>query len=578
MMSRTQRILIVDDDPMIHKLIEVRIRDLNVSIINASDGASGIALAHSQHPHLILLDVGLPDMTGFSVCSRLRDDPLTREIPIIFLTGTDEAEEKVRAFEMGAVDYVTKPFNPAELRARVRAALRTQSLLEALEVQAMSDHLTGLPNREAFRRSVARCIEYARQHPGFKFALMFLDLDRFKNINDSLGHAAGDDLLVGVANRLYQCVFSARSATRGRFADVVARLGGDEFAILLHDAEHETISSIAEQIQHAMSQPHELEGHHVPCSASIGVRMADGSAMSVDELLRDSDTAMYHAKHAGKGRCSIFEGHMHERVVSRLKLEEGIRGALLNRELCVHYQPVLDLRTRKTVSLEALVRWNHPELGHVEPNDFLPVAEESGDILAIGRWVIRQACQDARTWSRRFRRDIQVSVNISRLELTTDTFVVDLAQMLHESGVSPSQLMLEVKDYILVHESRVVVPALNRLHDLGVRLAMDDFGTGFSSLVSLHRFPIDVMKIDREFVKRLSDNRPYAAILNAIVTLAHNLDLTVIAKGVETIEQLALLQALDCDQAQGFRFTEPISAEEVEAYLVNESIPAPAAA
>jgi diguanylate cyclase (GGDEF)-like protein len=580
MMTRTQRILVIDDDPMIHKLVEVRIRDLNVTMMGAHNGATGIEVAHSAQPHLILLDVGLPDMTGFNVCSRLRDDPLTREIPIIFLTGMDESEEKVRAFEMGAVDYVTKPFNAAELRARVRAALRTQSLLEALEMQALSDQLTGLPNREAFRRAVARCIEQSRQtEAGSRFALMFLDLDRFKLVNDSLGHAAGDQLLMAVANKLYQCIRMAPNPKQGRLQDVVARLGGDEFAILMHDVPNDdAIRSVADRILRATSQTYDLNGHHVACSASVGVRIGDASSTNVDDLLRDSDTAMYHAKHAGKARCLFFDDQMHEHAVNRLQQEEDLRHAIERREFTLMYQPIIDLRTNKLVSLEALVRWNHPTRGQLGPAEFIQLAEETGDILEIGRWVLSEACIQAREWNRRFRSDVKINVNVSRLQLASDSFVADVAQLLRNTCVEPSQLMIDVTETVLVHESRVVVPTLHRLHGLGVRLAMDDFGTGYSSLVSLHRFPIDTMKIDRDFTRRLSNNRPYAAIMNAIITLAHNLELTVVAKGVESADQLAMLQALECDHAQGFHFKEPLTADEVEAVLTSESVSAIAAA
>ena len=573
MIARTQRILVVDDDPMIHQLVEVRIRDLNVTMIHAENGATGVAKAHTEHPHLILLDVGLPDMTGFDVCTRLRDDPLTREIPIIFLTGADEADENVRAFEMGAVDYVTKPLNPAELRARVRAALRTQSLLEALETQALSDQLTGLPNREAFRRAAARSIEYARQSPpGFRFAVLFLDLDQFKMVNDSLGHAAGDQLLIAVGNKLYQCLRMAPRDRQRKMQDLVARLGGDEFAILLHDVpDDETLKSITERIQRATSQTYDLNGHHIACSASIGVRAADASTTSVDDLLRDSDTAMYSAKHAGKARCAFFEIGMHQRVVNRLQQEEELRQAIARREFRLFYQPIVDLRTSTPVSLEALLRWNHPRRGLLGPAEFLSVAEETGDILDIGRWVLTEACIQAREWNRRFGTHVCIDVNVSRLQLANESFVAEVAQIVHDTGAEAADLMLEVSEAVLVHDSRAVVPALHRLQALGIKLAMDDFGSGYSSLVSLHRFPIDVIKIDREFIRRVHNNRPHAAILNAIIMLAHNLGLTIVAKGVETAEQLALLQALECDQAQGFHFKEPLRADDVEAVLAAEA-------
>lgn len=579
-MTSAQRILVIDDDPMIHKLVSVRLRDINATVTCAESGTAGIAMAHAERPHLILLDVGLLDMTGFYVCARLRDDPLTRDIPIIFLTGTDDPQEKVRAFEMGAVDYVTKPFNPAELRARVRAALRTQALMEALETQALSDKLTGLPNREAFRRAVGRCVDYGRRHPSdYRFAVMFLDLDRFKVINDSLGHAVGDHLLVTVANKLYKCIHQVPPTKSSPMQDLVARLGGDEFAVLLHNVRsHEAVTQIAERIQKEVSTSYTLEGHRVTCTASVGIRISDGANSDVDSLLRDSDTAMYHAKNAGRACSRFFDAHMHEEAMHRMEMENDLEHAIERSELRLVYQPIVDLNSNTLESLEALLRWEHPELGLIEPAVFLGVAEETAQIQKIGRWVLREACMQARDWNRRLQKRVMVTVNLSKAQLTSDSIVKDVADALRDSGLSASCLGLEVTESVMMHESTYVAPILQQLRALGITLGMDGFGTGHSSLSSLHKFPINLIKIDREFIQRLRDNRPYAAIVHAIITLAHNLNLRVVAKGVETAEQLALLQALDCDCAQGYFFKVPLSAEQVEDVIANDIVRRMAAA
>jgi len=569
-----QRILVVDDDPMIHKLVTLRLKDLNAAVLCAESGAAGMAMALTEQPHLILLDVGLPDISGFNVCTRLRDDPLTREIPIIFLTGTDDSTEKVRAFEMGAVDYVTKPFNSAELRARVRAALRMQALIEALETQALSDKLTGLPNREAFRRAVSHCLTYARSHaPEYKFAVLFLDLDRFKVVNDSLGHSVGDQLIVAVANQLYRSIRHSPRKPGDRLNDMVARLGGDEFAVLLHDVKDEaSVQQIAQRLQDDISKPHHLDGHIVSCSTSVGIRMSDSNAEDVDTLLRDSDTAMYHAKASGKAHAALFDAQMHEKAMRRLHIETSLRCAIDERTLGVVYQPIVSLTTNKLMSLEALLRLNDPNGEPIEPMEFLPIAEETGHIHELGRWIIREACMQAREWNRSFNRNISISVNLSRIQLSADTIEADIAQAIRDSNIAPSDLILEITEGVIMHSSNFIVPTMQRLRNLGVTLAMDDFGTGSSSLASLHRFPIDIMKVDREFIRRLNDNRPYAAIVHAIITLAHNLNLRIVAKGVETAEQLALLQALDCDAAQGFYFKAPLTAGEVEQLLSQDVV------
>jgi len=573
-MTSQQTVLVIDDDPLIHKLVTVRIKELNALVECAGCGAAGVDKAHEINPQLILLDVAMPDMTGFEVCEQLRNDPLTRDIPIIFLTGTDDAEEKVKAFEMGAVDYVTKPFNAAELRARVRAALRMQALVEALETQAQTDHLTGLPNREAFRRAIARCIEAARQKPNAaRFALLFLDLDRFKIINDSLGHAIGDELLVAVANKLYQCVRRAPRDKRQPGEDMVARMGGDEFAILLHAVDDmKVVTDISERIQSELSKPLVLQGYQVSCGVSIGIRVCEGNEDSADALLRDSDTAMYQAKASGKGRHAIFDSKMHDHALQRLQIENDLQSALANQQFHLQYQPIVSLADGRLLGFEALIRWHHPERGTVMPDAFIPVAEETGMITEIGRWVIREACMQVREWIRSTGRDdIFITVNLSKVQLRSAEFEQEIADALYDTGLEPEHLQLEVTESVIMHESRTVVPVLERLSDMGVKLAMDDFGTGYSSLASLHRFPIDIMKIDKQFVQRLSDNRPYAAIVHAIITLAHNLDLEVVAEGLDSPEQLAILQTLECDAAQGFYLSKAVDAEDARRWLDQKS-------
>lgn len=572
-MTTQQRILIIDDDPMIHKLVAVRLRELKVSMEFATDGETGVRMANAAPPDLILLDVGLPDMTGFSVFERLRDDPFAREIPTIFLTGSDQSKEKIRAFKMGAVDYVTKPFDAGELRARVRSALRIQALVKTLETQALSDRLTGLPNREAFRRAVARCIERARQSATpSQIAVMFLDLDRFKVINDSLGHAVGDELLVSIANRLYECVRRPECNEDGRQEDVVARLGGDEFAILLQDVHEESdVVAVAERIQREVSQPQQLSGHHVMCGVSIGIRMCSNSSAEIDNLLRDSDTAMYHAKLAGKGQYAIFDSEMREHAKRRMQIEVDLRQAVQERQFHLVYQPIISMASNEIHGFEALLRWDHPEQGLIPPDEFISIAEEIGVISDIGRWVLHEACIQCREWCRRFGQDIHIGVNLSKGQLQNEDIVTYVDDTVRDSGIRAAQLTLEITESDIMHDSRAIVPLMQSMRNLGVGLAMDDFGTGYSSLASLHRFPLDYLKIDREFVQRLSDNRPYAAIVHAIVTLAHNLELEVVAEGVESGEQLVILQTLDCDLAQGFHLAKPLSVEDADNLLKQHS-------
>lgn len=575
-MNRSQRLLVIDDDPFIHRLVSARLNDLDVTILAAFDGQSGLDAAREQSPDLILLDVNLPDTSGFDVCEKLRNDPATQDSPILFLTGTEAANEKVRAFELGAVDYVTKPFHAAELRARVRAALRTQALLDALERQALSDALTHLPNRAAFRRALAKRIESARQsdRPS-QFALMFLDLDRFKIINDSLGHEIGDQLLIEVANRIHECTrrpeinnHSSRSKI-ARSGDIVARMGGDEFAILLADVtDEQAVTSIATRITDEVSRPYHLAGHEVSCGVSIGIRMCDGGKReSVEAIIRDGDTAMYQAKASGKGCHVFFNEEMHQKALERIEMEDGLRLALRRHELQLAYQPIVNLATGLLEGFEALIRWHHPTRGLISPDCFIPIAEETGIIHEMGVWILEQACKQALKWNRQFGTNLKIHINASKAQFSSETFVDQIAEIIKTTAMNPHLLVIEVTESLIMHDSRIVVPCLDKLRRLGVKLAMDDFGTGYSSLAALHRFPLDILKIDREFIQRLSASRPYAAIVEAIVTLAHNLGLAVTAEGVEQQDELITLQSLDCDYAQGFYFSKPVSSHDATALL-----------
>ena len=570
-MSRTQTVLVIDDDEMIHKLVPVRLKGLGAEVIGALSGEAGLRMARQRRPDLVLLDVGMPDMDGFEACRRLREDPLTHDIPVIFLTGSDDPREKIRGFDIGATDYITKPFDAAELRARVRGALRTQALLDALETQARTDSLTGLPNRAAFHEAVARCIERARRGPGYRFAVLFLDLDHFKIINDSLGHDIGDELLTAIADELRRCVRTAERAAREGTEDIVARMGGDEFTILLDDAGLEAAVSLADRLGAVLNRPHVLRGYQVKAGVSIGIKVCDADCESADAILRDSDTAMYSAKAAGKGQHAIFNARMHEEAVRRLTLENDLRRAVEEGQFELLYQPIVSLDSGDVLGFEALVRWNRPGTdGVVAPGDFIPIAEETGLILDIGHWVLREACSQLREWNRGAGagRRLIVSVNLSKVQLEKPGLVEDIAAVLKETGVDPGALKLEVTESVIMHAVETIVPVLGRLREMGTRIAIDDFGTGYSSLASLHRFPIDVVKIDKAFIDNIGRSRTYAAIVHAIATLAHNLDMQVIAEGIEEHEQLVQLQALECDHGQGYFFGKPATAAEVEKRLL----------
>ncbi len=565
MERRKQVVLVIDDSVLIRRLMAERLKDLNATIRIAADGGSGLEAARQHRPDLILLDLHLPDMGGFDVCRRLRDDPQTRDIPIIFLTGSDERDEKLQGFSLGAVDYVTKPFDAAELRARVGVHLKTRELLDRLAAQAGTDPLTGLPNRYAFRQSLEQTIVRARRDPKYHFCLLFLDLDRFKIVNDSLGHGVGDQLLIRVAELLKGVV---RVAGREKHRDMVARMGGDEFIILLDNVRDLDIATaLAERLRDALSRPQVVEGHEVSPGVSIGIRPCDASCTTAEELLRDSDTAMYHAKAAGRGQWVVFDDRMHKEAMDRLQLENDLRRAVDQWQFVLEYQPLVRLDSGRLAGFEALLRWEHPHRGRISPGRFIPIAEEIGLINAIGDGVVQRACEQLAAWRRHHpgaAADLRMSINLSKKQLMLDDLGTRLAAAIADSGIRPRDLMLEVTESIIMHDQDQVIPVLEQLKKRGCQLAMDDFGTGSSSLAALHRFPIDVLKIDRAFINCMEQSRAYTAIVQAVITLAHNLSMRVVAEGIETVEQLAQLQALDCNLGQGYHFARPLTSEQAD--------------
>jgi diguanylate cyclase (GGDEF)-like protein/PAS domain S-box-containing protein len=441
----------------------------------------------------------------------------------------------------------------ADVTARKEAEQR-------LRHESLHDALTGLPNRVLFCERVEQCIRRARRTPGYQFAVLFLDLDRFKVINDSLGHAAGDRLLVSVADRLRTCLRGVDAVARDASVESVARLGGDEFTVLLDELRGpEDAVRVAERIQAELAKPIDFEGHDIVSSASIGVTHGGPAYETAKDLLRDADAAMYRAKNAGRARHAVFDATMHEAAVERLRLESDLRRAVDREELLLQYQPVVSLVTRELLGFEALLRWRRAGGTAVNPAEFVAVAEDAGLIVPIGAWAVREACRQLADWNARHpnRPPLSMSVNLSRKQLTDPGIVDHCRRVIQETGIAPACLKLEITESVIMEDPRTATHVLSLLKQLGVGLHIDDFGTGYSSLSCLHEFPLDGLKIDRAFSFQ-SDKRDHAAIINAIINLAHNLGMTVIAEGIETSGQLALLQGLDCDCGQGYYFARPL--------------------
>ena len=436
---------------------------------------------------------------------------------------------------------------------------------EQLSHQAFHDSLTRLPNRALFQERLGHALARSRRC-GSLVAVLFLDLDNFKIVNDSLGHEAGDGLLLTVTERLSACV---------RPGDTVARLGGDEFTVLLEDLDDEAQAvGLAERIAATLSVPLVVSGREVFTTASLGIACENGATLGAgrtpDDLVRDADTAMYQAKTQGKSRAVVFDAKMNVQAVNRLELEMDLRRALEKEEFRVFYQPIVSLETRRVCEVEALVRWEHPVRGLVPPGDFIPLAEETGLIVPLGLWVLWEACQQGRAWQQSHRAGppLRVSVNVSARQLQQPDLVAQVAQVLAGTGLAPACLKLEITESVMMLDADETIPRLHALRALGVHLAVDDFGTGYSSMAYLSSLPIDTLKIDRSFVTKMGRSEDDAAIVRAIVTLAKTLSLQITCEGIETADQLAHLCSLDCDQGQGYHFSRPLPAAECAALLM----------
>ena len=425
---------------------------------------------------------------------------------------------------------------------------------------AYHDNLTQLSNRVHFDEQLNRAIARVQRHPDQRFAVMYLDFDRFKMVNDSLGHKAGDELLVNVARRLKAML---------RPTDVLARLGGDEFAILVEDLNRQRDAvDLTERIQTELQKPVRLGTMEVAVSASIGITFSTNNYQSSDQIIRDADIAMYKAKSKGKAQYALFDSSLHRHVAEQLQLENELRRALGGGQIFLEYQPICTLRDRKLQGFEALVRWNHPERGQLEPATFIPVAEETGLIVPLGNWVLSEACRQMREWRTiRDSDELRMSVNVSSLQLTHPDFVSHVGRALQANDMKPGQLTLEVTESVLMEGIENAVTTLNALRQMGVQLSIDDFGTGYSSLSYLATLPIDALKIDRSFIERMSRESDGNEIVKAIFKLGQSLNKEVYAEGIETGTQLALLQELGCEFGQGFLLSRPVNANRAGGFL-----------
>jgi diguanylate cyclase (GGDEF)-like protein len=588
-----QSILIVDDTPANIDVLGAMLMDHH-EIRVAVNGPMALEIANAEiPPDLILLDIMMPGMDGYEVARQLKSSPVTREIPIIFVTAKIEEKDEAFGFTLGAVDYIRKPVSTSVTLARIKSQLAlkqyrdnltamvaqkiaevqsSQQLLRnteeeririagELKIQAFHDTLTGIPNRALLMERLKQAIELKQTTPNFNFSVLLLDLDRFKSINDSLGHQAGDKLLIAVTARIQSCL---------RSMDTIARLGGDEFAIILHNIRHhDQVTGIAERIREVAENPFIIDGYEAHISASIGIVMDTENYGTCDQLLRDADLAMYHAKERGKDCFKIFTPAMHHKAMERITLEKELRNAIENADLELYYQPIIGIGAMELEGFEALIRWNHPCHGLVTPDKFIPLAEETGLILPMGEWIIKRACQQLKKWKTEFTQaqGLTLSINVSIKQFLQKNFVDFLFATVSTQGLSPGDIKIELTESLLMAHTESAVKKLEALRACGFALVLDDFGTGYSSLSYLQQFPIDTIKIDRSFVSSLETRKESVEIVKSIISLSKSLGMSVVAEGVEKKAQLKTLAALACDSAQGYLFARPMDCGAASLYI-----------
>ena len=560
-------ILIIDDEEQIRSLLIDLLGD-TYQCSDAGSAEEALAALSQDTFDLVISDIDMGGMSGLELVPRVHS--LAPDTVVVMISGNHDIEFAIKALRVGAFDYISKPIDLRHVEASVERALNHHNLLQekrqykeqleslleqrTAEVDwlAYYDTVTQLPNRALFEDRLAQAVAIARAKNQV-LGVLFISLDQFKKVNDSLGHGPGDSLLKEFAERLKSCISKS---------DTVARFGSDEFALLRSQIKGtndliETIGSLSQVLKFSFDLP----GHELFATASVGVSLFPLDGDDSHTLLKNAGAALYKAKKSGGANYQFYTADMHDLATSRLALETNLRRAIKNEEFLVHYQPRVAVDSLAITGVEALVRWQHPQLGLVPPAEFIPLAEDTGLIVPIGEWVLRTACLQGRSWREQGFAPIQMAVNICGRQFRDQDLSQTAISILEETGFPSANLELELTESSVMHDPEFASGVLSRLKSMGIKISIDDFGTGFSSLASLKRLPIDALKIDRSFVRDITSDTDDAALVMAIITLAHNLRLKVIAEGVETEDQLKFLQLLRCDEIQGFLFSKPLPAD-----------------
>ncbi len=554
-------IMIVDDEPIMLDIVQALLEDEGYeNFVRVDKSTQAIDLLKEKDPDMVLLDLDMPDVNGFEVLESIREIEEYRFLPVIILTASEEAGNKLKALELGATDFLSKPVDSSELALRVRNTLSAKAYQDQV---SNYDSLTGLPNRAVYIKRLDTEVERAKVN-GDSLVLLDIGLDNFHHINKTLGHYTGDIILQMIAQRLTYAVRGSDVVSTGRRrspkVENIAHMGGDEFSIILYGVDNvDNSSAICKRVLKVLTDVYIIEDSELHLGANIGVAVYPDDGDSGEALIKNSSSAKDFAIKETKDSFRFYSSAMNEHATEKLKLENDLRKAVDRIEFELYYQPKINSMSSTIMGAECLLRWHHPEKGFISPEYFVPIAENMGLIVPIGNWVLHEACMQASRWGKKIGSELKISVNVSARQFTDDGLKDTVVSALSISGLNPKNLILEITESMLMGDVEHNAKILNEIKSLGVSFSLDDFGTGYSSLSYLKKLPIDELKIDRSFLTDVPDSDDDNSIVKAIIALAHSLGQTVVAEGVENKEQLEFLKQLECDIIQGYYFSKPLT-------------------